>query len=211
MRSCSYSSTDRKGVPRQTLSPVPRQRRVTAGPRFAVLRSLRLSHLHLLHLPLALLAPFDGGKAIARTPQLPPEAAHHERILCPLGRSFGKVSLTRNINGHPSMLLRFKAVCRRLPRRATKGTARAKLTVDRQTLAPNSFLFQRIHKAGSDSRFDEIKKSPTKFAGAWFMQGVWVSLTALPVFAVSSSCPFSCIDALWKSRETVAEVSRLLL
>ncbi|ORY66663.1 DUF1295-domain-containing protein [Leucosporidium creatinivorum] len=49
-----------------------------------------------------------------------------------------------------------------------------------------SFLFQRIHKAGSDSRFDEIKKSPTKFAGAWFMQGVWVSLTALPVFAVNS-------------------------
>ncbi|KAI5475459.1 hypothetical protein MNV49_001350 [Pseudohyphozyma bogoriensis] len=49
-----------------------------------------------------------------------------------------------------------------------------------------SFLFQRIHKAGSDSRFDEIKKSPPKFAAAWFMQGVWVSLTALPVYAVNA-------------------------
>ncbi|KAK4047177.1 hypothetical protein OIO90_006286 [Microbotryomycetes sp. JL221] len=48
-----------------------------------------------------------------------------------------------------------------------------------------SFLAQRALKHG-DSRFDEIKKSPTKFAGAWFMQGLWVSLTALPVFAVNS-------------------------
>lgn len=47
------------------------------------------------------------------------------------------------------------------------------------------FLFSRIQRSGSDSRFDEIKKSPTQFAGAWFLQGCWVSLTALPVFAVS--------------------------
>ncbi|KAM0746078.1 DUF1295-domain-containing protein [Meredithblackwellia eburnea MCA 4105] len=49
-----------------------------------------------------------------------------------------------------------------------------------------SFLFQRIHKAGSDTRFDEIKKKPASFAGAWFLQGVWVSLTALPVYAVNA-------------------------
>lgn len=49
-----------------------------------------------------------------------------------------------------------------------------------------SFLYQRIKKSGSDSRFDEIKKSPTKFAGAWFAQGIWVSLTALPVFAINA-------------------------
>ncbi|KAM0786977.1 hypothetical protein ACM66B_002395 [Microbotryomycetes sp. NB124-2] len=47
------------------------------------------------------------------------------------------------------------------------------------------FLADRAFKRG-DSRFDEIKKSPTKFAGAWFMQGMWVSLTALPVFAVNA-------------------------
>ena len=49
-----------------------------------------------------------------------------------------------------------------------------------------SFLYQRIKKSGSDSRFDEIKKSPAKFAGAWFAQGIWVSLTALPVFAINA-------------------------
>lgn len=49
-----------------------------------------------------------------------------------------------------------------------------------------SFLFQRIHRAGSDPRFDEIKKSPVSFAGAWFLQGVWVSLTALPVYAINA-------------------------
>ncbi|KAK4047087.1 hypothetical protein OIV83_005650 [Microbotryomycetes sp. JL201] len=47
------------------------------------------------------------------------------------------------------------------------------------------FLADRAFKRG-DSRFDEIKKSPSKFAGAWFMQGMWVSLTALPVFAVNA-------------------------
>ncbi|SCZ97592.1 BZ3500_MvSof-1268-A1-R1_Chr4-3g07277 [Microbotryum saponariae] len=49
-----------------------------------------------------------------------------------------------------------------------------------------SFLFQRIQRSGSDSRFDEIKKQPTKFAGAWVLQGVWVSLTAFPVFCVNA-------------------------
>jgi len=49
-----------------------------------------------------------------------------------------------------------------------------------------SFLYQRIKRSGSDSRFDEIKHSPPKFAGAWFAQGVWISLTALPVFAINA-------------------------
>ena len=47
-----------------------------------------------------------------------------------------------------------------------------------------TFLFQRIQKSGKDSRFDEIKQSPTKFFGAWMMQATWISLTALPVFMV---------------------------
>ncbi len=29
-----------------------------------------------------------------------------------------------------------------------------------------SFLFQRIRKSGTDTRFDEIKQSPPKFFGA---------------------------------------------
>lgn len=40
-----------------------------------------------------------------------------------------------------------------------------------------TFLFRRIHKAGKDARFDEIKPSFVRFLGAWTLQGLWVSLT----------------------------------
>ncbi|PBP17473.1 hypothetical protein BUE80_DR011745 [Diplocarpon rosae] len=49
-----------------------------------------------------------------------------------------------------------------------------------------TYLFQRILSDGHDSRFDEIKKSPPKFFGAWMAQATWVSLCLLPVLAVNS-------------------------
>ena len=41
-----------------------------------------------------------------------------------------------------------------------------------------SFLFRRIHKAGKDGRFDEIKPSFIRFLNAWTLQGLWVTFTA---------------------------------
>ncbi|CAN7260863.1 DUF1295 domain-containing protein [Microbacterium foliorum] len=41
-----------------------------------------------------------------------------------------------------------------------------------------SFLAMRVHKAGSDGRFDEIKGSPVRFLQVWVIQGAWVSITA---------------------------------
>ncbi|MBW0460329.1 hypothetical protein O181_000044 [Austropuccinia psidii MF-1] len=49
-----------------------------------------------------------------------------------------------------------------------------------------TFLYQRIQKSGSDSRFDEIKQNPLKFFGAWMAQATWVTITAFPVYAVNS-------------------------
>lgn len=49
-----------------------------------------------------------------------------------------------------------------------------------------TFLFQRIRRSGSDSRFDEIKGDPVKFFGAWMAQATWIALTAFPVYAVNS-------------------------
>ncbi|KAH9907594.1 hypothetical protein F4778DRAFT_778018 [Xylariomycetidae sp. FL2044] len=49
-----------------------------------------------------------------------------------------------------------------------------------------SYLFQRILSVGHDSRFDEIKKSPGKFLGAFMGQATWVSLCLMPVIAVNS-------------------------
>lgn len=47
-----------------------------------------------------------------------------------------------------------------------------------------SFLFKRILKAGSDSRFDDIKTKPSHFLMAWTLQGLWVLLTAAAALAV---------------------------
>ena len=46
------------------------------------------------------------------------------------------------------------------------------------------FLFIRISKAGSDSRFDDIKTRPLRFLMAWTLQGLWVLLTAAAALAV---------------------------
>ncbi|KDN52951.1 DUF1295-domain-containing protein [Tilletiaria anomala UBC 951] len=52
-----------------------------------------------------------------------------------------------------------------------------------------SFLFARIHKHGSDPRFDKIKKNPPHFLFAWMMQATWISLTALPIYLVNAIPP----------------------
>lgn len=58
-----------------------------------------------------------------------------------------------------------------------------------------TYLFQRVMKDGSDSRFDKIKKSPPQFLGAFFAQATWVSLCLLPVLAVNS-IPHTAFAAL---------------
>ncbi|KAK3384581.1 hypothetical protein B0T24DRAFT_609029 [Lasiosphaeria ovina] len=49
-----------------------------------------------------------------------------------------------------------------------------------------SYLFQRVLQEGKDSRFDEIKKTPSKFCVAFVAQATWVSLSLMPVMAVNS-------------------------
>jgi len=41
------------------------------------------------------------------------------------------------------------------------------------------FLVRRIARDGRDARFDDIKISPPRFAGAWTLQALWVFLTSL--------------------------------
>ncbi|KAL5114059.1 hypothetical protein ACEQ8H_008073 [Pleosporales sp. CAS-2024a] len=50
-----------------------------------------------------------------------------------------------------------------------------------------TYLFQRISSdSGRDSRFDDIRGSPSKFAVAFFAQATWVSLCTLPVMLVNA-------------------------
>lgn len=49
------------------------------------------------------------------------------------------------------------------------------------------FLFSRVHKDDGDKRFDSIKKQPTQFFMTWTLQGMWVSLCAMPAFIALNS------------------------
>ena len=46
-----------------------------------------------------------------------------------------------------------------------------------------AFLFGRIHKAGKDARFDEIKPSFFRFLITWTLQGLWVTFTLAAALA----------------------------
>ncbi|KAI1326567.1 hypothetical protein F5Y16DRAFT_374615 [Xylariaceae sp. FL0255] len=67
-----------------------------------------------------------------------------------------------------------------------------------------TYLFDRILKAGHDSRFDKIRKSPPQFAGAFFGQATWVTLCLMPVIAVNS-VPAAVFTAA-AAKATVPEV-----
>lgn len=63
------------------------------------------------------------------------------------------------------------------------------------TIRLGSFLFFRIKKAGSDTRFDEIKPVFSRFFGAWTLQGLWAFVTLAAALAVITSTKRVPIDA----------------
>lgn len=50
----------------------------------------------------------------------------------------------------------------------------------------SGFLFLRIHHAGKDGRFDQLKTSPVRFLVPWTLQGLWVFLTLNVVIVINS-------------------------
>jgi steroid 5-alpha reductase family enzyme len=50
-----------------------------------------------------------------------------------------------------------------------------------------TFLVRRIHAAGKDGRFDELKTSFSGFLMAWSLQGVWISFTVGAALAAITS------------------------
>lgn len=72
-----------------------------------------------------------------------------------------------------------------------------------------SFLFARITaEDGKDSRFDDIRVKPSKFAVAFFAQATWVSLCLMPVLAINS-IPATALAAL--PFFTITDILGLLL
>jgi steroid 5-alpha reductase family enzyme len=64
-----------------------------------------------------------------------------------------------------------------------------------------AFLVYRINRDGKDTRFDKIKVDPLRFSAAWIMQAFWISLTALPCYALlatpaSRLAPFGALDSI---------------
>eukprot|EP00658_Telonema_sp_P-2_P015422 TRINITY_DN1592_c0_g1_i1.p1 TRINITY_DN1592_c0_g1~~TRINITY_DN1592_c0_g1_i1.p1 ORF type:complete len:321 (+),score=67.78 TRINITY_DN1592_c0_g1_i1:119-1081(+) len=48
-------------------------------------------------------------------------------------------------------------------------------------------LYQRVQRAGGDSRFDEIKQHNARFFNMWSIQALWVFLVSLPVYCLNSN------------------------
>lgn len=58
------------------------------------------------------------------------------------------------------------------------------------------FLFMRIHAAGGDSRFEQIKVSPKRFFIAWTIQGVWIAFTVSAALLAMTSGNYSSIGLI---------------
>lgn len=59
------------------------------------------------------------------------------------------------------------------------------------------FLYSRIHRAGKDGRFDELKTSPIRFLVPWTIQGLWVFLTMIVVIVINSQNGSSPTLGIW--------------
>lgn len=79
-----------------------------------------------------------------------------------------------------------------------------------------AFLVTRVHKDGGDKRFDGIKEDPATFGIYWFIQGIWVLVTAMPVILINANAatqgPLRALDwigfaifAVGLTMETVAD------
>lgn len=59
-----------------------------------------------------------------------------------------------------------------------------------------TFLSRRIHKAGKDDRFDDIKPSLVRFLNVWTIQGLWVVFTAAAAWVAITSTNRVALDWL---------------
>jgi len=59
-----------------------------------------------------------------------------------------------------------------------------------------TFLFRRVHRAGKDDRFDEIKPSFVRFLTVWTIQGLWVTFTAMAAWVGITSAHRVGLDLL---------------
>lgn len=59
-----------------------------------------------------------------------------------------------------------------------------------------TFLVRRVHRAGKDDRFDELKPSVVRFLNVWTLQGLWVTLTAAAAWVSITSATRVGLDLL---------------
>lgn len=57
-----------------------------------------------------------------------------------------------------------------------------------------AFLFRRIHAAGKDDRFDEIKPAFIRFLNVWTIQALWVTFTAAAAWVAITTATRKEID-----------------
>ena len=63
-----------------------------------------------------------------------------------------------------------------------------------------TFLVRRVHRAGKDDRFDELKPSLVRFLNVWTLQGLWVTLTAAAAWVSITSATRVGLDVVRPGR-----------
>ncbi|MDJ1114638.1 DUF1295 domain-containing protein [Microbacterium dauci] len=139
---------------------------------------------------LVALAGSQGGATVGGVPvfALAVAAAFAVQVLVYIPSAIAKTERFFDATGSATFILVTIAVLLLVPTVDARGFVLAAMVI-LWAIRLGSFLAIRIHKAGSDDRFDEIKIAPVRFLRVWVMQGLWVSVTAAAAWIAMGVAP----------------------
>jgi steroid 5-alpha reductase family enzyme len=139
---------------------------------------------------LVALAGSQGGATVGGVPvfALAVAAAFAVQVLVYIPSAIAKSERFFDATGSATFLLVTVGVLLLVPTVDARGFVLAAMVI-LWAIRLGSFLAIRIHKAGSDDRFDDIKIAPIRFLRVWIMQGLWVSVTAAAAWIAMGVAP----------------------
>jgi steroid 5-alpha reductase family enzyme len=139
---------------------------------------------------LVALAGSQGGATVGGMPvfALAVAAAFAVQVLVYIPSAIAKTERFFDATGSATFILVTIAVLSLVPTVDARGFVLAGMVI-LWAIRLGTFLAIRIHRAGSDDRFDDIKIAPIRFLRVWIMQGLWVSVTAAAAWIAMGVAP----------------------
>jgi steroid 5-alpha reductase family enzyme len=144
---------------------------------------------------LVALAGSQGGATVGGVPvfALAVAAAFAVQVLVYIPSAIAKTERFFDATGSATFILVTVAVLLLVPTVDARGFVLAAMVI-LWAIRLGTFLAIRIHKSGSDDRFDEIKVAPVRFLRVWVMQGLWVSVTAAAAWIAMAVAPADQVE-----------------